>query len=256
MHPEKFLSEANNANPGAWAKIDAMRQSLKSKWPAHIFLPQAGAASAYRATTTATTENDTDSSSDIDLFLTIASWRTSQGVYQFSPEAEGQLWGSALDPRADFFFSDLKRLPEWAPYVRLNQPRIGLMGFFLVPTYNAGDEELVVVLDHEAGLLPVHLRPTDLGDDILESADHWLDQFEGDEADAERYENILFGIMPLILGLLYCSPDRLVPGNQSAVKCGTPKRGGAVVNRDGDERMFPPSRPRLWLIQDEEKGNS
>ena len=274
MHPQILLIAANNANPGAWAKIDAMRQGMKGRWPSHIFLPRVGADLAYWSTTVDPVHSGHpspsaihDSDWKVDQFLALASWRISQGVYQFSPEEEGLLWASDIfdRPDASFCFSDLPNLPDWAPYVRLNQPRIGLSGFFLAPTYRDDRVELVLLLDHETGMIPILLSPDSAAspgdgdgegdsdsDDILAAADRWLDQFSGSDSEAERYENILFGLMPLALELLRCSAGRMTPGNQSAVKSGgSPSRGLAVMNRNGDERMFPPSKPRLWLVANE-----
>lgn len=192
---------------------------------------------------------------DVGRLASLATWRYSQGIYQFDADFLAALSDTQI--LGDMPSEVLYRLPEWCIYIETTGRKwtdAELYGFWAHLEYdiNTGRSELRFLIDTENGLLSttVHLGPWT----VTEAVDRA-------HAEASRHANaaglpfnlginyvqkLAANINPLISLLLYICSD--APDIDDERDPGTsPKRPAPRKTKSGWQ-LFPADKPRFWKV--------
>lgn len=252
MHPHRHLITFGELYPEAWKAYDRFRgmrgQAGIVDWPDWCYCPLA----ASYAVVSGGGALPYERSHHVGILGALAAWRVGKGVYEFHPTLERELWETPVT--GDLPSELLLHLPEWCPYVLLQDPRGGLLGFWVQLEYDANDlhTELRFVLDADEDLIPVPLRID--GSVSVEQAlqrviDYgaWQAKRHGLEVQAEGVRQISDWLGPCMSLVLYLCQRNLDlrPGNAAAAKAGKPANPAPTKTRKG-LRTFGPSSPLRW----------
>lgn len=263
IRPIKHLNAASKLYPNAWKQVDIFRQSRGvdlPEWPAWCFMPMA----AWYAIVGADAGVDRlplNLVGDVARLAALGTWRYSQGVYQFDPDAAAAMTGSVL--HGEIPTDVLLRLPEWCVYIempddyRWDDER--LYGFFAHLEWDANTHrrELRLLLDTESMLATQILH---LGQwTVTEAVDRWFGEAEKQsvihkidapfELRAAAVEHYGAAINPLLSMLLYlCSDEPEITDRRHPEA--KPSRPTPTRTKKG-WRLFPPAKPKLWTVGNE-----
>ncbi|WP_148676247.1 AcrVA2 family anti-CRISPR protein [Klebsiella pneumoniae] len=144
------LAAAGKIYPEIWRKIDALRAG--GAWPEWCFIPIADVARLIRPDWNGRTDIH-NLAADAARLSALASWRVTQGIYQFDPDLYESLITTAID---DLPSEVLTLLPEWGIYIE-TPGNEKISGFFAHCEYDARHKrpELRLLLNTPDNLLPV-----------------------------------------------------------------------------------------------------
>ena len=248
--PRQHLIAAGELYPGAWRTFDGFRtergKSLPD-WPGWCYVPMAA---AY-AVVSGGGENRVPLQiiGDVSRLAALAAWRPTQGIYRFDDDLRRSLMATPLD--GDLPCESLYRLPEWCVYCEtpgavLDGP---VYGFFahLESDANSGREELRMLLDAQAGLIPIpiHLGTWSLQEAVARAIDvakvHATAFGIGMPTGIQNDITALVG--PLLSLLLYLCADEAEVGDGVS----RPSHPAPTRTKTG-WRLFPPKEPRVWEV--------
>lgn len=254
--PLQHLHIAGKIYPNAWKQVEILREGRGKdlpKWPGWCFLPLAG----WYAIVSGGGDNrlGPDHVADVGRLGAIGTWRYSQGIYRFHPEAFEALWTTPLN--RELPAEVLLRLPEWCVYIETPGRSFGeavLHGFWAHLEWDANTErrELRLLLDAEGSLSPI---PLHLGEwPLAEAVDRMLGEsvLQATLAGAAQripppgsQEALVNAVRPLISLLLYLCSDE--PEIDDERQPGTHPERPRPKRVKGGWRLFPPPTPRVWL---------
>lgn len=257
MHPHGHLIKMRDLYPDAWRTYDEFRAGRASLggWPDWCFCPLAAAYAIVSGG--GSNVVPPERIHHVGILGALAAWRVGKGVYEFHPRLEAELWATPVS--GDLPSELLLHLPEWCPYVLLQEPRDGLVGFWAHLEYDAQDlhTELRLVLDAGDRLIPVPLRidgSVSVEQALRRVVDYgtWQARRQGVDAPSVGSDGIsetaawLAPCISLVLYLCQRNVD-LRPGNAAAAKAGAPSNPEPTRTRHGP-RLFAPDRPRAWEV--------
>lgn len=250
--PRQHLITAGKLYPGAWLQYDKFRQDRGrdglADWPTWCYCPLAGAYAIVsgggdnRAPLTLI--------GDVARLGALAAWRVSQGIYRFDASLREALLATPLT--GDLPCEILRRLPEWCVYVDTPDrlwDGAPLHGFFAHLEYdaNTGREELRILLDHEAELipLPIHLGAWPLVEAVARSLD--VSRVHASTLGATIPGSVQVEMVdvvgPLVSLLLYlCADEAEIGDGDRRPALPTPTRTKLGW------RLFAPAQPTTWDV--------
>lgn len=245
------LLQAGRDYPGAWVQAESFRSGREPgfDWPDWCYLPLAGAYAIVSGGGPA--RLSLDKIGDVSRVGALAAWRMTQGIYRFDPA----VYEAVIDTPVggDLPCSVLMQLPEWCVYIEtpgmaLSSGRLHGFWAHLELDANSGEIELRLLIDQDAGLLPVplHMGPWSLAEAISRAVDlasvHSL-ALGLPAAAGEARKAWRIWAEPLVSLVLYlCSATgdisgRGLPGNPSPIKT---RRGGV--------RLFAADSLKTWDV--------
>lgn len=244
LRPRQIVREIGRAFPNAWQQIKSFRAG-KGKdlpdWPDWCYLPIAAGMAIATQGYSSRVYQAAFSKLSPAIITAAASWRVSQGVYQFDADLYNSLVMQPLD--GNLPCDVLKRLPEWCVYVETMGAAFHekpIVGFWAHLEYdvNDGRTELRFALMAEDGeniAVPVHL-----GDWTLEEG------LERMKAEAEKHAGMTLpevsfvdDIVPLLQLVLYlCAENVDMPR--------VPVHPIARTRMSG--QVDTPKEPQFWTV--------
>jgi len=256
LKPLEHLSAASKLYPNAWSQVEELvlgKGKDLPDWPDWCFIPMAG---WYSIVSSATGEYHLPPHliADVSRLSAIGTWRYSQGIYRFDPELLTALCQTELT--GDIPVQVLYRLPEYCVYIETPD-----MDWFGSPLYgfwchlerdiNTGRDELRLLLDTEAALVPVplHIGQWSLKEAVAR-ADAETSRVSG--VPSALLEKVLKSslriksIQPLLSMILYlCSDEPEVQDERNPESKAS--KPSMTKTRNGF-RLFPPSGCRIWQV--------
>jgi hypothetical protein len=248
--PLHHLHTAGKLYPGAWKQFDQFRQDRGKglpNWPDWCYCP---IAAAYAIVSSGGDNRvPLHMMADVARLAALAAWRVTQGIYRYDPDVYEAVRTTPIT--GDLPCELLYRLPEWCVYVEtpgmiwMESP---LHGFWahLEWDANTGREEQRLLLDADAGLVPVplHLGTWPLLDAVRNA--HKLAAMNAGTAGVispTLTAAVADALEPLLSLLLYLCQDAAdYAGPAERPSNPEPKR-----TKQG-WRLFPPDKPRLWEV--------
>lgn len=194
--PLLWLREYGRRYPGAWKRLDALRERRGKElpdWPEWCYLPMAASHALVGLPDPEQAQGMPAPEvlarlGDIGALSALVAWRQTKGIYRFDPDFGAAV--AATDLAGDLPSDLLLRLPEWCVYVEAPGLPPRWHGFFahLEWDANTGERELRIVGVGEAALAPF---PVHLGGRLVAGVQATVDQARASVRAAGLPEDVL-----------------------------------------------------------------
>jgi hypothetical protein len=229
-------------------------KSLKA-WADWCFMPVAGAYAIVSGGRDLM-PGEHDKVIDVSIVAALAAWRMTRGIYRFDETIFNALWDTPIDSTIPV--DVLYRLPEWCVYIETPSQintAFAMRGFFayLEEDANTGAEELRIIVDANAGLLPffVHLTRGTILEGIEASLIEARHQAQKQGAQfnvpiAQHAKEQAAILAPMVSLLLYlCSVNSEVRDAKGTDR--QPRYPSATKTKHG-KKLLPAQSPTSWEV--------